>query len=77
MRSDGSLWAWGSNAQGQLEADGAANDRLIPIQVLAGVKYPGTTATTTTSWSTTTSNQTTYKQPDHHDHIDHDNDLAG
>ncbi len=35
-KTDGSLWAWGSNAYGQL-GDGTRTDRLSPIQVLTGV----------------------------------------
>ncbi len=36
LGSDGSLWAWGSNAFGQL-GDGTTTDRATPTQVLTGV----------------------------------------
>jgi alpha-tubulin suppressor-like RCC1 family protein len=32
LRSDGTVWAWGSNSQGQL-GDGTDTDRLTPVQV--------------------------------------------
>ncbi len=37
LKSDGSLWAWGSNVYGQL-GDGTTTDSYYPIKVLSGVK---------------------------------------
>jgi hypothetical protein len=36
IKTDGGLWAWGSNNAGQL-GDGTTSDRWTPVQVLAGV----------------------------------------
>ncbi len=36
LKTDGSLWAWGLNDQGQL-GDGTNEWRLSPVQVLTGV----------------------------------------
>ena len=36
LRDDATLWAWGSNANGQL-GDGARSDRSAAVQVLTGV----------------------------------------
>jgi alpha-tubulin suppressor-like RCC1 family protein len=46
LRADGTLWAWGANAAGQL-GDGSQTDRHIPVQVrdLTGVAAIATGAT--------------------------------
>lgn len=36
LKGDGTLWAWGENAYGQL-GDGSTTDRTTPVQVLTGV----------------------------------------
>jgi len=36
LKTDGSLWAWGNNRNGQL-GDGTTTDHLTPVQVLTGV----------------------------------------
>ena len=40
LRSDGTLWAWGSNVCGAV-GDGTTTDRLSPVQVLEGVEDVG------------------------------------
>jgi alpha-tubulin suppressor-like RCC1 family protein len=42
LRSDGTVWAWGLNARGEL-GDGTTTDRLTPVQVqnLSGIKAIG------------------------------------
>lgn len=37
VKEDGTLWAWGWNSAGQL-GDGTNTDRLIPVQIMSGVK---------------------------------------
>jgi len=32
IKSDGTVWAWGSNAQGQL-GDGSLVDKNVPVQI--------------------------------------------
>jgi alpha-tubulin suppressor-like RCC1 family protein len=39
IRSDGSLWAWGSNWRGQL-GDGTTERRYSPVKIMDGVKLP-------------------------------------
>ena len=41
LKGDGTVWAWGSNASGEL-ADGTTTDRLAPVQV-TWLGYPNTT----------------------------------
>ena len=45
IKSDGSLWAWGSNKYGQL-GDGTMTDRHSPVHIMDGVALPGTPPTT-------------------------------
>jgi alpha-tubulin suppressor-like RCC1 family protein len=37
VKTDGTLWAWGDNARGEL-GDGTWTDRLSPFQVMTGVQ---------------------------------------
>ena len=37
LKSDGTLWSWGSNTGGQL-CDGTTTDRSSPVQIVTGVK---------------------------------------
>jgi len=39
LRTDGSLWAWGSNHNGQL-GDGTREHRLSPVKILDGARLP-------------------------------------
>jgi alpha-tubulin suppressor-like RCC1 family protein len=43
LKSDGTVWAWGSNGYGQL-GDGPYDDRLTPVQVLNLSGIPAITA---------------------------------
>ena len=36
IKTDGSLWAWGSNGRGQI-GDGTTTDRYVPVKVMDGV----------------------------------------
>ena len=40
IRTDGSLWAWGSNEQGQL-GDGTTERRFSPVKILEGMNITG------------------------------------
>jgi len=40
LRTDGSLWAWGDNSNGQL-GDGTTERRLSPVKVMDGIAMPG------------------------------------
>ena len=40
IRADGSIWAWGSNNQGQL-GDGTTEQRYSPVRILEGVGWAG------------------------------------
>jgi alpha-tubulin suppressor-like RCC1 family protein len=50
LKSDGSLWTWGFNANGQL-GDNTTVDRIVPVQVV-GFSGGGTAATMATSPTT-------------------------
>jgi len=43
IRTDGSLWAWGSNESGQL-GDGSMERRLTPVKILDGMNMSGSAA---------------------------------
>jgi len=40
LRTDGSIWAWGSNQEGQF-GDGTTGDRHIPVRILDEVSVMG------------------------------------
>ena len=63
LKADGSLWFWGLKTYNSPYEVKPFVDRSVPVQVLTGVRLPGsyttTTASTTTSSTTTTTTSTT------------------